>query len=160
MYSVLQQGPAKANDAADLLVESIQRTVTRMDYNTGQMVREIEPDDESLFWRMMLINNPNFGGAVWELKEWYRLMITAHHGLPQEMADMLCEQGLLIYEGWKYAFASKSSETLQSGSKDAQSSLTQLHLRQHQEKTVNIKDEAKKGLGQAIGLGGPQEQQQ
>ena len=149
---MLQQGPPKANDAADLLIESIHRVVEIIDEN-GQMRRSIEPDDESLFWRLLEINNPNFGGAVYEIKKFERQLYSAADGLPFEMAMMIQDQGNKIAMAYRYAFASKSSETIRD-KLTAQSSLMHQLLRDHAEKTVTIKDDAKKGLGQSLGLGG------
>ena len=155
---MLQQGPPKANDAADLLIESIHGVVERFDEN-GQIVRTIEPDDESLFWRLLEINSPNFGGSVYEIKKFERQLRSTFDGLPYEMAEMIQNQGLMIIKGYKYAFASKSSETIRD-KLTAQSSLMHQFLRDHAEKTVTIKDEAKKGLGQSLGLGGGGQQDQ
>ena len=149
---MLQQPPMKQNDFVDVLIESVHKYYDRLDEN-GQPTRILEPDNESLFWRTLLINHNGFGGAVLELKKWAGLMESAYDNMCPEVAQQLHDQGMRIYEGYKYAFASKSSETIRDRD-NSQSSLTHLLLRDHMEKTVTLKDNMKKGGLQALGIGG------
>jgi hypothetical protein len=155
---VIPNAPRQPNDVIDLLCESVQQVKERYDEN-GNMQLILEPDNESLYWRTMLINNPNFGGCVLEVKNWQGIADSAEDNMCVEPARILKRQMLAISDGYKYAFASKSSETIRDRN-NSQSSLTHILQRNHMEKTVTIEDKMKKGLGESIGLGGRDDQQQ
>lgn len=147
---MIPHAPKQPSDVIDLLFEAVQEIKQKKDEN-GQMVNVIEPDNESLYWRTLLINNPNFGGCVLEIKKWENLMRTAKDNMCSEVAAVIFEQGMAIAKGYKYAFAGKSSETIRDKS-NTQASLTHLLQRQHIEKSITIDEKVKKGLGNALGL--------
>lgn len=147
---MIPHSPKQPSDVIDLLFEAVQEIKQKKDEN-GQMVNVIEPDNESLYWRTLLINNPNFGGCVLEIKKWENLMRTAKDNMCSEVAAIIFEQGMAIAKGYKYAFAGKSSETIRDKT-NSQASLTHLLQRQHIEKSITIDEKVKKGLGSALGL--------
>jgi hypothetical protein len=145
-------------DVIDLLFESVQQINEIKDQKTGEIKRVLEPDNESLFWRTLLINSPNFGGAALEVRKWQTLMKSAYDNMCSEVADVIFKDGMQRALDYKYGFAAKSSETIRD-SHNSQSSLTHLLQRNHMEKTVTIEDKVKSGLGAAIGLGRDDQQQ-
>jgi hypothetical protein len=147
---VIPHAPKQPSDLIDLLFEAVQEINQAPDEN-GQMQNVIEPDNESLYWRTLLINNPNFGGCVLEIKKWENLMRTAKDNMCEEVAAVLLRQGMAIAKGYKYAFAGKSSETLRD-KHNAQSSLTHILQRNHVEKTVTVDEKVKGGLAKSLGL--------
>jgi hypothetical protein len=147
---VIPHSPKQPSDVIDLLFEAVQEIHQKKDEN-GQMKNVIEPDNESLYWRTLLINNPNFGGCVLEIKKWENLMRTAKDNMCSEVAEVIYKQGMDIAKGYKYAFAGKSSETIRD-KHNSQSSLTHLLQRNHMEKTVTLDEKVKGGLAKSLGL--------
>ena len=149
---MIPQAGKQPNDVIDLLFESVQQIRERFDEN-GIPQASLEPDNESLYWRTLLINNPAFGATVLEVKNFQNLAETATDNMCSEPASVLKKQMLAIVEGYRYAFASKSSETIRD-SHNSQSSLTHILQRNHMEKTVTLEDKLKKGGLSALRLGG------
>ena len=147
---MIPNSPKQPSDVIDLLFEAVQEIKEKKDEN-GQMQNVVEADNESLYWRTLLINNPNFGGCTLEVKKWENLMRTAKDNMCSEVAAVIFEQGMAISKGYRYAFAAKSSETIRD-KHNSQSSLTHLLQRNHMEKTVTIDEKVKGGIAQSIGL--------
>jgi hypothetical protein len=147
---VIPHAPKQPNDVIDLLFEAVQEIHQKPDAN-GLLQDVIEPDNESLYWRTLLINNPNFGGCVLEIKKWENLMRTAKDNMCTEVASVLFDQGMAIAKGYKYAFAGKSSETIRD-KHNSQASLTHILQRNHIEKTVTVDEKIKGGMAKALGL--------
>lgn len=147
---VIPHSPKQPSDVIDLLFEAVQEIHEGKDEN-GQLKNVIEPDNESLFWRTLLINNPNFGGCVLAIKKWENTMRTAKDNMCSEVAQVIYDQGMAWSKGFKYAFAGKSSETIRD-SKNSQASLTHLLQRQHIEKTVTLDEKVKGGIAKSLGL--------
>ena len=147
---MIPNSPKQPSDVIDLLFEAVQEIKEKKDEN-GQMQSVVEADNESLYWRTLLINNPNFGGCVLEIKKWENLMHTAKDNMCVEVANIIFSQGMAIAKGYKYAFAAKSSETIRD-KHNSQSSLTHLLQRNHMEKTVTIDEKVKKGFANSLGL--------
>lgn len=155
---MIPQAPKQPNDVIDLLIESVQR-IQEIEDEHGHTKRVLEPDNESLYWRTLLINNPNFGGCVLEVKNWQSLAEEAFDNMCAEPALILRKQMLDKANGYKHAFASKSSETIRD-KHNSQSSLTHILQRNHMEKTVTLENKVKKGGLQALGIGGRDDDQQ
>lgn len=154
---MLPPSPRQPNDVIDVIFESVQRPVERIDEN-GQMRVEMEADNKSLFYRTLLIPNPNFGGCILEVEKWVALMEDAVNNMCKEVAVVIKKQGMDIMNAYLYAYASKSSETVRDKD-NVTSSLTHLLQRNHVEKTVRIDDKTKGGFGAAMGLGRDDQEQ-
>jgi hypothetical protein len=148
---MLPPTPRQPNDAIDVIFESVQRPVERIDEN-GQMRVEMEADNKSLFYRMLMIPNQNFGGCILEIEKFIAHMNDAVNNMCFEVSEVIKKQGLELMNAYLYAFASKSSETVRDKD-NVTSSLTHVLQRNHVEKTVRIDDKTKGGFGSAMGLG-------
>ena len=155
---MIPNAPKQPNDLIDLIFESVQRIKERTDEN-GNPTLSLEADNKSLFLRTLLIPNPNFGGCVLEVEKWEGLMNSAKDNMCSEVASVIYQQGMAIAEGYYYAFASKSSETVRDKN-NTMSSLSHLVQRNHMEKTVTLKEEAKKSALAFMGVGGDRDDHQ
>lgn len=152
---MLQEGPSKANDLIDLLTEAAQLVVETEE--NGVKKKEIIPDNESLWMQTKMVNSPTFARYILKLRELYDLAANAKDNMCAERAKVISDQILAKYKSHKYSIDSKSSETLRDAH-NSQSSLNHIILRQHQERSITIKEQAKSSLGDSI-MGREKQQQ-
>lgn len=144
---MLQQSPTKANDAIDLLIESVQQVTERIDEN-GQKQITIEPDNESLWMKTQLVNSP-FAGFILKLRFLRDLADAAKYNMCEARAKVIQSQILDIYKSYKYSIDAKSSETLRDKN-NSQSSLFHIVTQNKMERAVTLKGEMSKSLGASI----------
>ena len=145
---MLQNNQDNPTNLIDLLTEAAQIVIESSDEN-GRAKKEIIPDTESLWMQTKMVNSPTFARYILKLRNLYDLAENAKDNMCAERAETIKAQILAQYKSHKYSIDSKSSETLRDAH-NSQSSLNHILLRQHQERSITVKDLAKSGLSDAI----------
>ena len=147
MILVLQEGPAKANDLIDLLTEAAQLVVETEE--NGVKKKEIIPDNESLWMQTKMVNSPTFARYILKLRDFYDLAANAKDNMCEERAKVIADQILAKYKSHKYSIDSKSSETLRDAH-NTQPSLNHLVVKQHTDRSITLKEEAGRSVGDML----------
>lgn len=144
---MLQEGPSKANDLIDLLTEAAQLVIETEE--NGVKRKEMVPDNESLWMQTKMVNSPTFARYILKLRELYDLAANAKDNMCAERAKIISDQILAKYKSHKYSIDSKSSETLRD-IHNSQPSLNHLIVKQHTDRSITMKEEAGRALGDMI----------
>lgn len=144
---MLQEGPSKANDLIDLLTEAAQLVVETEE--NGIKKKEIIPDNESLWMQTKMVNSPTFARYILKLRELYDLAANAQHNMCAERAKVVSDQIIAKYKSHKYSIDSKSSETLRDAH-NSQPSLNHLVVKQHTDRSITMKEEAGRSVGDML----------
>lgn len=144
---MLQEGPAKANDLIDLLTEAAQMVIETEE--NGIKKKEIIPDTESLWMQTKMVNSPFFARYILKLRDLYDLAANAKDNMCAERANVISDQILAKYKSHKYSIDSKSSETLRDAH-NTQPSLNHLVVKQHTDRSITMKEEAGRSVGDML----------
>lgn len=137
---MLPQTPDKVNDLISLLLEASNEIVEEKD-DKGHIKKMSIPDSESIWMQTKMVNSPTFGRYILKLRTLYDLGMSASDYMCADRASVISKQVLGKYKSHKYSIDAKSSETLRD-KHNSQSSLNHIILRQHQERSITVKDMA------------------
>ena len=113
------------------------------------VIRQDSIDYDSIYWSTRNINSNKFGRFVQKLKVLEGLAKEAVYNMERTRSDVLVSQINHVVSAYKRSIDAKNSETVIDKS-HAQSNLLDKLLHRKSEKTLNIKDQTKKGLGSAF----------
>ena len=134
-------------DVVDLLVTGSKGTEW---VQTPQgVVRQESIEYDSIYWSTRNINSNKFGRFVQKLKVLEGLANEAIYNMEVARSNVLVSQIKNIVSSYKRSIDAKNSETV-IDKNHAQSNLLDKLLHRQSEKTLNIKDQTKKGLGSAF----------
>ena len=134
-------------DVVDLLVTGSKGTEW---VQTPQgVVRQESIEYDSIYWSTRNINSNKFGRFVQKLKVLEGLANEAIYNMEVARSNVLVSQIKNIVSSYKRSIDAKNSETV-IDKNHAQSNLLDKLLHRKSEKTLNIKDQTKKGLGSAF----------
>lgn len=113
------------------------------------IIKQDSIDYDSIYWSTRNINSNKFGRFVQKLKVLEGLSKEAIYNMESSRSNVLVSQINNIVSAYKRSIDAKNSETV-IDKNHAQSNLLDKLLHRKSEKTLNIKDQTKKGLGSAF----------
>ena len=134
-------------DVVDLLVTGSKGT--EWVQTPEGVVRQESIEYDSIYWSTRNINSNKFGRFVQKLKVLEGLANEAVYNMEVARSNVLVSQIKNIVSSYKRSIDAKNSETV-IDKNHAQSNLLDKLLHRKSEKTLNIKDQTKKGLGSAF----------
>lgn len=141
---MIPEGSPNHNDLIDIIIQSAQVTkdVVLAD---GSTKREVNIDEETIWWKTLSVASATFGRMAFELKEWERNAFEATTNMCSERATNLAHQIIEVGVSFRKSIDAKSSESM--GIKDhAQSTLIDKINKNKIEKVHTFKGEMKKSM--------------
>ena len=111
----------------------------------GTILTEFKVDWKKPYYKLQLINSPNYSRFVYEVERLEGMAIDAFNRMPIERAKIIYEQIMNLVDSYRYSMDAKSSEILRNKD-NTQSSLTHLLTRIRIERNYNSMEEQKKGI--------------
>lgn len=137
------------SDFIDMLITASHRIVKSIN-SEGREVTELKLDTKKLDYKTQMVNSPHFSRFVFELEEFANLALDVFNFMPYKRAKVISDQIIRHVNSYGYSIDAKSSETLRDMN-NSQSSLTHIMTRNHMEKSITFKEEAKKGIMESFG---------
>ena len=134
-------------DVVDLLITGSKDS--RWVQTDEGIVKKDVIDYDSIYWSTRNINSNRFGRFVQKLKILEGLANEAIYNMERDRANVLVSQITNIVSSYKRSIDAKNSETI-IDKHNKQSNLLDKLLHRKSEKTLNIQDQTKKGLGAAF----------
>ena len=132
------------NDLIDILIEGSQDIVT-VETEDGKLTEQLRLNPEILYWSTRIVNSPNFGRFVFELKEFERLAKSSYNNMMPRRAKVISDEILSIVESFKRSIDGKSSESRLDKNNTSATLIDKIN-RNKVEKYYNVKGEAKKSF--------------
>lgn len=103
-------GQGKYSDLIDLAIQSSSKTVkTKNKDGTYDYTQVI--DDDTLWFKTLLVNSNTFSRAALRLMDWERMGENAKYNMSKERAEQWFKEVIAVSVGFRRAFDAKSSES-------------------------------------------------
>lgn len=135
-------------DVLDAILSACQKQYESEDAN-GKIVRQFDLDHKSLRWKTHKIASPKFGAFARALEKYENKASKCINNMTAQRAAVIAEDIIKDVEAYTYAIDAKSSET-RLNKLNRNVCLVDTLSNQTQTKVLSFKEEAKKGLGEAI----------
>lgn len=142
-------------DILDFIGDGCEQIMEIPDVN-GKMVPSLVRNHKKIGYKTQNVDSNCYGDFVTEAENFLLLSEEAKYNMSGPMAESLKKAIQARFQAWEYGIDAKSSESLRDG-RNAKTTLIDKFIRNRQEKIVTLKDEAKKGVLEGMGLGGDKE---
>ena len=144
-------------DVLDFISDGCQ-TIEEVQGDNGREL-QLVIDPKKIGYKTQNVSSCMYGDFVAESEYFKSLGDLAYYNMSKPMADAVKKNIDSIFKAWDYGIDAKSSESMRD-SHNAQTTMIDKFVKNKQERIVTLKDEARKGIREGLGIGGGDDRQE